>query len=95
MLGCIKHCLRIFCVDLLLNCGKRLENMPYIPLFFWQNRRPDFISVFMEKLVNWDAVSARYEAAKTAAAQKQEELSKSVRSEPGELYLFSVTVSIA
>ncbi|KAJ8448340.1 hypothetical protein Cgig2_021968 [Carnegiea gigantea] len=44
----------------------------------YQNRRPDFISVFMEKLVNWDAVNARYEAAKTAAAQKQEELSKSV-----------------
>lgn len=43
----------------------------------YQNRRPDFISVFMEKLVNWDAVNARYEAAKTAAAQKQEELSKS------------------
>lgn len=42
----------------------------------YQNRRPDFISVFMEKLVSWDAVNARYEAAKAAAAQKQEELSK-------------------
>ncbi|PIN12428.1 Manganese superoxide dismutase [Handroanthus impetiginosus] len=30
----------------------------------FQNRRPDYISTFMEKLVSWDAVSSRLEAAK-------------------------------
>jgi len=45
--------------------------MPHLPLIFWvQNRRPDFISIFMEKLINWDAVNARYEAAKAAAQQQ-------------------------
>lgn len=34
----------------------------------YQNRRPDYISIFMENLVSWDAVSARYEAAKAAVA---------------------------
>ncbi|XP_057525246.1 superoxide dismutase [Fe], chloroplastic-like isoform X1 [Amaranthus tricolor] len=35
----------------------------------YQNRRPDYISIFMEKLVSWDAVNARYEAAKACAAE--------------------------
>lgn len=26
----------------------------------FQNRRPDFIQAFMDKLINWDAVEARY-----------------------------------
>ncbi|XP_020222425.1 superoxide dismutase [Fe], chloroplastic isoform X1 [Cajanus cajan] len=30
----------------------------------FQNRRPDYISVFMDKLVSWDAVSSRLEEAK-------------------------------
>jgi len=30
----------------------------------FQNRRPDYISVFMDKLVSWDAVSSRLEQAK-------------------------------
>ncbi|XP_074264601.1 superoxide dismutase [Fe], chloroplastic-like [Silene latifolia] len=34
----------------------------------YQNRRPDYISIFMESLVSWDAVSARYETAKALAA---------------------------
>ncbi|MEW5300053.1 MAG: hypothetical protein WDW38_002884 [Sanguina aurantia] len=28
-----------------------------------QNRRPDYLTTFIEKLINWDAVNARYEAA--------------------------------
>jgi len=34
----------------------------------FQNRRPDYISVFMEKLVSWDAVSSRLEQAKAFSA---------------------------
>ncbi|KAL3714006.1 hypothetical protein ACJRO7_006021 [Eucalyptus globulus] len=34
----------------------------------YQNRRPDYISIFMEKLVSWDAVSAKLEVAKAQAA---------------------------
>nr|BAS29464.1 iron superoxide dismutase [Suaeda maritima] len=37
----------------------------------YQNRRPDYISIFMDKLVSWDAVNARYEAAKAAVAEKE------------------------
>ena len=40
-------------------------------LSFPQNRRPDYISIFMDKLVSWDAVNARYEAAKAAVAEKE------------------------
>ncbi|KAK8657859.1 hypothetical protein V6N13_036078 [Hibiscus sabdariffa] len=35
----------------------------------FQNRRPDYISTFMEKLVSWEAVSARLEKAKVQAAK--------------------------
>ncbi|XP_011076548.1 superoxide dismutase [Fe], chloroplastic [Sesamum indicum] len=35
----------------------------------FQNRRPDYISTFMEKLVSWDAVSSRLEAAKARALE--------------------------
>ncbi|PON92464.1 Manganese/iron superoxide dismutase [Trema orientale] len=34
----------------------------------FQNRRPDYISLFVEKLVSWDSVNARLEAAKAQAA---------------------------
>ncbi|CAJ1976581.1 unnamed protein product [Sphenostylis stenocarpa] len=34
----------------------------------FQNRRPDYISVFMDKLVSWDAVSSRLEQAKALSA---------------------------
>ncbi|KAK7356507.1 hypothetical protein VNO80_15780 [Phaseolus coccineus] len=34
----------------------------------FQNRRPDYISVFMDKLVSWDAVSSRLEQAKAFSA---------------------------
>lgn len=35
----------------------------------FQNRRPDYISVFMEKLVSWDAASSRLEQAKALIAK--------------------------
>nr|AXQ39588.1 Fe superoxide dismutase [Coffea arabica] len=37
----------------------------------FQNRRPDFISTFMEKLVSWESVSSRLEAAKIQAAERE------------------------
>ncbi|XP_021753935.1 superoxide dismutase [Fe], chloroplastic-like [Chenopodium quinoa] len=39
----------------------------------FQNRRPDYISIFMENLVSWDAVNARYEAAKSLAMEREKE----------------------
>lgn len=39
----------------------------------FQNKRPDYISVFMEKLVSWDAVSSRLEAAKKQIAERERE----------------------
>ncbi|KAK6156026.1 hypothetical protein DH2020_010274 [Rehmannia glutinosa] len=38
----------------------------------YSNRRPDYISTFMEKLVSWDAVNSRLEAAKARAAEREE-----------------------
>ncbi|XVF54835.1 hypothetical protein PTKIN_Ptkin05aG0213200 [Pterospermum kingtungense] len=40
----------------------------------FQNRRPDYISIFMEKLVSWDAVSARLEKAKAEAAEEEKQI---------------------
>ncbi|CAI9295822.1 unnamed protein product [Lactuca saligna] len=37
----------------------------------FQNRRPDYISVFLDKLVSWEAVSLRLEAAKILVAGKE------------------------
>ncbi|CAN6486864.1 unnamed protein product [Victoria cruziana] len=34
----------------------------------YQNRRPDYVSIFMENLVSWEAVSARLEVAKLKVA---------------------------
>ncbi|XP_057971728.1 superoxide dismutase [Fe], chloroplastic isoform X2 [Malania oleifera] len=39
----------------------------------FQNRRADYISVFMEKLVSWEAVSSRLEIAKARAARRERE----------------------
>ncbi|KAK4489358.1 hypothetical protein RD792_005165 [Penstemon davidsonii] len=66
----------------------------------FQNRRPDYISVFLEKLVSWEAVSARLEAAKARAAEREREEERKKNeyedddevvdnSEPTELYLES------
>ncbi|XP_021286752.1 superoxide dismutase [Fe], chloroplastic [Herrania umbratica] len=62
----------------------------------FQNRRPDYISMFMEKLVSWEAVSARLEKAKALAAEremeeerrkKEEEEEKHTDDEAVEMYL--------
>ncbi|GMI76646.1 Fe superoxide dismutase 2 [Hibiscus trionum] len=39
----------------------------------FQNRRADYISMFMEKLVSWEAVNARLENAKAQAAEREME----------------------
>ncbi|PSR93280.1 Superoxide dismutase [Fe] 2 like [Actinidia chinensis var. chinensis] len=39
----------------------------------FQNRRPDYISTFMEKLVSWEAVSLRLEKAKARATEREKE----------------------
>ncbi|XP_061341435.1 superoxide dismutase [Fe], chloroplastic-like [Gastrolobium bilobum] len=39
----------------------------------YQNRRPDYISVFMDKLVSWEAVSSRLEQAKALVAERERE----------------------
>ncbi|KAL7586531.1 hypothetical protein Lser_V15G36047 [Lactuca serriola] len=37
----------------------------------FQNRRPDYVSVFLDKLVSWEAVSLRLEAAKILMIRKK------------------------
>ncbi|KAK4280026.1 hypothetical protein QN277_011706 [Acacia crassicarpa] len=37
----------------------------------YQNRRPDYISVFMDQLVSWDAVSSKLEQAKKSNAAEK------------------------
>ncbi|KAG8487918.1 hypothetical protein CXB51_018740 [Gossypium anomalum] len=39
----------------------------------FQNQRPDYISVFMEKLVSWETVNTRLEKAKARAAEREME----------------------
>lgn len=41
--------------------------------FLLQNRRADYISIFMEKLVSWEAVSSRLEMAKAQVAERETE----------------------
>ncbi|XP_021905560.1 superoxide dismutase [Fe], chloroplastic isoform X1 [Carica papaya] len=50
----------------------------------FQNRRPDYISTFMEKLVSWDAVSDRLENAKARAAEREKEEERRRKEEEGE-----------
>lgn len=38
-----------------------------------QNRRHDYISVFMDKLVSWETVSSRLEQAKALIVEREEE----------------------
>nr|AWW05927.1 iron superoxide dismutase [Kandelia obovata]AWW05930.1 iron superoxide dismutase [Kandelia obovata] len=37
----------------------------------YQNRRPDYVSIFMENLVSWEAVSQRLEIAKAETAERE------------------------
>ncbi|KAJ1389058.1 Manganese/iron superoxide dismutase [Sesbania bispinosa] len=39
----------------------------------YQNRRPDYISVFIDKLVSWDAVNSRFEHAKAVIEERERE----------------------
>ncbi|WCJ36389.1 Superoxide dismutase [Fe] chloroplastic [Euphorbia peplus] len=62
----------------------------------FQNRRPDYISTFIEKLVSWEGVSARLEAAKADAAEREKEEERKrleedpmPGSEPTEVYVDS------
>ncbi|CAN1273798.1 Superoxide dismutase [Fe] 2, chloroplastic [Linum perenne] len=56
-------------------------NAPLLTIDVWehayyldfQNRRPDYISTFIEKLVSWEAVSARLEAAIARASKTETE----------------------
>ncbi|KAL8130707.1 hypothetical protein V2J09_019862 [Rumex salicifolius] len=52
----------------------------------YQNRRPDYVSVFLEKLVSWDVVSARLEMAKAVVEDREtEEENKRRQEEEDEL----------
>ncbi|KAL7588769.1 superoxide dismutase [Fe], chloroplastic [Lactuca sativa] len=42
----------------------------------FENRRPDYISVFLDKLVSWEAVSLRLEAAKVLVAEREKEMAE-------------------
>ncbi|TXG53574.1 hypothetical protein EZV62_018830 [Acer yangbiense] len=50
----------------------------------FQNRRPDYISVFMDKLVSWEAVSYRLEIANARAAEREVEEERRKREEEEE-----------
>ncbi|XP_044480435.1 superoxide dismutase [Fe], chloroplastic-like [Mangifera indica] len=47
----------------------------------FQNRRPDYISIFMDKLVSWEAVGHRLEVAKALAVERQKEEERKKREE--------------
>lgn len=45
------------------------------------NRRPDYTSTSMEKLVSWDVVSARHEVAEARAAEREIEEARKKKEE--------------
>nr|KJB06969.1 hypothetical protein B456_001G052700 [Gossypium raimondii] len=49
------------------------DYFPLLTIDVWENRRPDYISVFMEKLVSWETVNTRLEKAKARAAEREME----------------------
>ncbi|XP_031390760.1 superoxide dismutase [Fe], chloroplastic isoform X2 [Punica granatum] len=46
---------------------------PLLVIDVWEARRADYISIFMEKLVSWEAVGSRLEMAKAQAAERESE----------------------
>ncbi|XP_031277304.1 superoxide dismutase [Fe], chloroplastic [Pistacia vera] len=50
----------------------------------FQNRRPDYISIFMDKLVSWEAVSRRLEIAKALLVEREKEEARKEREEEDE-----------
>ncbi|XP_028791175.1 superoxide dismutase [Fe], chloroplastic [Neltuma alba] len=50
----------------------------------FQSRRPEYISMFMDKLVSWDAVSFRLEQAKAQVAEREREDERKRREEEEE-----------
>ncbi|KAI3918581.1 hypothetical protein MKX01_041901 [Papaver californicum] len=66
----------------------------------YRNRRPDYISVFVENLVSWEAVSSRLEMAKVRAVEREKEEERKRReedediidgAEPAQIYLDTET----
>lgn len=53
--------------------GLCILSNPSTSLVNLQNRRADYVSIFLEKLVSWDAVSSRLEIAKARAVEREEE----------------------
>lgn len=51
----------------------------------FQNRRPDYISTFMEKLVSWEAASYRLEIAKSRSAERDREAERRRKEEEDEI----------
>ncbi|XP_027365413.1 superoxide dismutase [Fe], chloroplastic isoform X4 [Abrus precatorius] len=47
----------------------------------FEYRRPDYIAVFMDKLVSWEAVSSRFEQAKALIAERERENERKRREE--------------
>ncbi|WZZ20752.1 hypothetical protein YC2023_122139 [Brassica napus] len=46
---------------------------PLLAIDTWENRRAEYINIFMEKLVSWETVSTRLESAMARAAQREQE----------------------
>ncbi|XP_020229178.1 superoxide dismutase [Fe], chloroplastic isoform X2 [Cajanus cajan] len=60
---------------------------------YYHNKRPDYISVFLDKLVSWEAVSSRFEQAK-ALILEREEKDKKIREEEEKLKSGEATAEI-
>lgn len=61
--------------------GLCILSKPSMSLVNIQNRRADYISIFLEKLVSWEAVSSRLEIAKARAVESEEEEERRKREE--------------
>ncbi|XP_048127276.1 superoxide dismutase [Fe], chloroplastic isoform X3 [Rhodamnia argentea] len=52
------------------------DYLPVLTIDVWESRRADYVSMFMEKLVSWETVSARLEMAKAQVAEREREEEK-------------------